>query len=167
MKMNKLLFMIGLLFCFQSLSAQAYMVVRKKGSARRYEYRPGDYLNYKQKGRNTFYNDRITEFADSTIVLENNILRINQIDVINVSNAFSNRSRLLRSAEDVLPIMGYGLLAIDLFNNSVIDGNPFTFDEGTTVSSGALVLAGYSLKWMRRKKVDLRKPKFEAFIIGF
>lgn len=72
---------------------------------------------------------------------------------------------LLRSAEDILPVAGFGLLAIDLFNNSVIEGNPFTFDNGTTASSAALVLTGYSLKWMRRKKVDLTNPKFEAFII--
>ncbi len=166
MKMNKLLFILGLLFCFQSLSAQAYMVVRKKGSTRRYEYRPGDFLKYKQKGREFFYNDRITEFADSTIVLENNIIRIDQIEIINVANAFSNRSPMLRSAETLLPIAGYGLLAIDLFNNSVIEGNKFTLDDGTTATSAALVLTGYTLKWIRRKKVDLRKPKFEAFIIG-
>ena len=99
-------------------------------------------------------------------MLENNIIRLDQIEVVNVANAFSNRSPLLRSAEDILPVAGFGLLAIDLFNNSVIEGNPFTFDNGTTASSAALVLTGYSLKWMRRKKVDLTNPKFEAFIIG-
>ena len=155
MKMNKLFFILGLLFCFQAVSAQSYMVVRKKGSARRYEYRPGDYLKYRQKGRQVFFTDRITQFVDSTIVLENNILHLNQISEVNVSNAFTNRSPLLRNAESLLPAAGYGLLAIDLFNNTVIDGNRFTFEEGTTITSAAMVLTGYGLRWMRRKKVDL------------
>ncbi len=166
MKVKKLFFVLGLLFCFQAASAQAYMVLRKKGTTRRYEYRAGDYFIYKQKGRQIFYSDRITQFADSTIVLENNIIRIDEIETVNVSNAFSNRSTLLRGAEDVLPVAGYGLLAIDLFNNSVIDGNPLTFDQGTTTTSAIFVLTGYGLKWMRRKKIDLTNPKFEAFIIG-
>lgn len=167
MKVNKLFFILGLLFCFQALSAQSYMVVRKKGTARRYEYRAGDYLIYQQKGSAVYFNDRITEFADSTIVLENNIIHIDQIASVNVSNAFSNRPPILRSAEGVLPTVGYGLLALDLFNNTVVDGNDFTLHEGTTITSAALVLTGYSLKWMRRKKIDLTNPKFEAYIVGF
>lgn len=166
MKLKRLFFVLGLLFCFQAVSAQAYMVLRKNGTTRRYEYRVGNYLVYKQKGELDYFTDRITDFADSTVVLENNIITLDQIEIVNVSNAFSNRSPLLRSAEDVLPVAGYGLLAIDLFNNSVLEGNPFTFDTGTTATSAALVLTGYGLRWMRRKKVDLTNPKFEAFIIG-
>ena len=166
MKMNKLFFILGLLFCFQALSAQSYMVLRKKGSVRRYEYRPGNYLVYRQKGNEAFFKDRITQFVDSTIVLENNILRLSQIETVDVSNAFSNRSPIWRGAEDALPAIGYGYLALDLFNNSIIDGNKFTFDEGVTTTSALLVLTGYSLKWMRRKKIDLTNPKFEAFIVG-
>ncbi|OEJ99653.1 hypothetical protein BFP71_08765 [Roseivirga misakiensis] len=149
------------------MSAQSYMVVRKKGGSRRYEYRPGNYLVYLQKGNTQFFRDRITEFADSTIVLENNILRLNQIETIDVSNAFSNRSRLLRGVEEVLPVAGVGYFALDIFNDSVIDGNRLSLDEGVTVTSGALVLSGFMLKWMRRKKVDLTNPKFEAYIVGF
>lgn len=167
MKMNKLFFILGLLFCFQALSAQSYMVLRKKGSVRRYEYRPGNYLVYKQKGNDAFFKDRISQLIDSTIVLENNIIRLNQIETIDVSNAFSNRSPIWRGAEELLPTVGYGYLALDLFNNSIIDGNSFTLDEGVTTSSALLILTGYSLKWMRRKKIDLSNPKFEAFIVGF
>lgn len=167
MKINKLFFILGLLFCFEALTAQSYMVLRKKGTARRYEYRAGDNFIYRQKGSDVFYDDRITEFADSTVVLENNIIRIDQIAEVNVSNAFSNRPEIFRSAERVLPIAGYGLFAIDLFNNSIVEGNPFTLEEGTTITSGALILTGYSLKWMRRKKINLTNPKFEVYIVNF
>ena len=39
-------------------------------------------------------------------------------------------------------------------------------DYGTTVTAGSMVATGYLLKLMRRKKIKLYKPKFEAYIIG-
>ena len=165
MKIKHLLFLIVLFFLYTDLSAQAYMVVRKKGTKRRYEYRAGSYLTYKQKGWDIYTTDRITELKDSTLVLENNLILIEQIESIDIQNAFTNRAEILQTAESFLPVIGYGLLALDLINHTVIDGNDFSLDPGTTTTSAALVLTGYSLKIFRRKKVHLTKPKFEAFIV--
>jgi len=165
MKVRHLFLLIALFFFYQDLSAQAYMVVRKKGTQRRYEYRAGTYLTYKQKGWDIYTTDRIVEMKDSTLVLENNLILIEQIESIDIQNASTNRPEILRTAESFLPVIGYGLLALDLFNLTIIDGNEFSLDERTTTTSAALVLTGYSLKIFRRKKIDLTKPKFEAFII--
>ncbi|HEY9117977.1 MAG TPA: hypothetical protein VIN11_09150, partial [Roseivirga sp.] len=75
---NTLIFLL-LLFSFQGLFAQDYLLIRKKGSMRRYEYRAGDTFVYKQKGMDEFFKDKITDFVDSTIVMENNIILIEQI----------------------------------------------------------------------------------------
>lgn len=166
MKIRSTLFFLLLLFLFQGLSAQDYLLVRKKGSTRRYEYRVGDYLVYKQEGRAEFFKDRITEFVDSTIVMENNIVLIEQLTEVDIQNASTNRAQILMAAERTLPTIGYGLLAIDLFNNSVIDGNEFSFDRGTTLTSGALVATGYAMKIFRRKRIDLTKENFEAYIVS-
>ena len=166
MKTRSTLFFLLLLFLFQGLSAQDYLLIRKKGSTRRYEYRVGDYLVYKQKGMTEFFKDRITEFADSTIVMENNLVLIEQIVEVDIQNAHTNRAQLLMAAEKTLPTIGYGLLAIDLFNNTIIDGNDFSLDRGTTITSGALVLTGYSMKAFRRKRIDLTNEKFEAYIVS-
>lgn len=165
MKVRYTLSFLLLLFLFQGLSAQDYLLIRKKGSMRRYEYRVGDTFVYKQKGMKEFFKDRITQFVDSTIVMENNIVLIEQIIEVDVQNAFTNRPQLLLAAERTLPTIGYGLLAIDLFNNTVVDGNEFSLDKGTTITSGALVVSGYALKAFRRKRIDLTREKFEAYIV--
>ena len=165
MKVKHLFLVIGVFFLYQDLSAQAYMVVRKKGTKRRYEYRAGSYLTYKQKGWDIYTTDRIVELKDSTLVLENNLLLIEQIESIDIQNAFTNRSEILGAGERILPVVGFGLMALDLINHTVVDGNDFSLDERVTTTAAGLVLAGYSLKIMRRKKVHLTKPRFEAFIV--
>ena len=98
--------------------------------------------------------------------MENNIILIEQVAEVDVQNATTNRAEILRAAERVLPTAGYGLLALDLFNNSVVSGNKFSFDTGTTVSAAALVGTGYAMKAFRRKRVDLTNEKFEAYIVS-
>lgn len=166
MKIRSTLFFLLLLFVFGGLSAQDYMLIRKKGSTRRYEYRVGDYLVYKQEGNKEFFRDRITQFVDSTIVMENNIILLEQLTEVDVQNATTNRADILRAAERVLPTAGYGLLALDLFNNSVVSGNEFSFDTGTTITAATLVGTGYAMKAFRRKRVDLTNEKFEAYIVS-
>ncbi len=165
MKARNTLFFLLLLFAFEGLTAQDYMLLRKKGSTRRYEYRVGDTFIYKQKGMDEFFKDRITQFVDSTIVMENNLVLIEQLIEVDIQNAFTNRSELLRASETLLPTVGFGLLAIDLFNNSIIDGNEFSLDQGTTITAAAFVGTGYALKIFRRKRIKLTNPKFEAYIV--
>ncbi|NVK84050.1 MAG: hypothetical protein HWE21_06995 [Cytophagia bacterium] len=165
MKVRSTLFFLLLLFLFQGLSAQDYLLIRKKGSTRRYEYRAGDYLVYKQKGMSEFFTDRITEFVDSTIVLENNIVLLEQLIEVDIQNANTNRPEILRAAERVLPTAGYGLLALDLFNNTVVSGNKFTLDKGTTFSAAAMVGTGYAMRAIRRKRIKLTDKRFEAYIV--
>ena len=166
MKTKGLLFVVFLLIGSQFASAQAYMIARKKGTMRKYEYFVGSTIVYKQKGQEVFFTDRITQFGDSTLVLENNILLTNQIAVIDVRNADSNRSEFLMASETLLPSLGIGLMAIDLFNHTIVDGNSFELDRSTTTTAGILLAAGYGLKIARRKKVNLTNPKFEVYIVG-
>ena len=166
MKTKSILFFILLLFAFTEASGQEYLLIRKKGTKRRYEYRTGDRLVYKLKNMDSFLNDRITELVDSTIVMENNIVLIEQITEVDIQNSTTNRSEILKVGESLLPTLGYGLLAIDLFNNSVVDGNEFSLDLGVTATSATLVGSGYLLKIFRKKRIDLTNEKFEAFIIG-
>jgi hypothetical protein len=158
------------LLCFalasHSAFSQTYLVARKKGSTRKFEFFVGSQITYRQKGYNTFFQDRITEFADSTVVMDNNILLLSQIEEIDVRNASSNRAPILRSIESILPSIGIGLMAIDIFNNTVIDGQDFSLDRSTTTTAATLVTVGYAMKFMRRKKLDLTNPKFEIYIIG-
>jgi len=166
MKFRAVLLIFALLFAFQAVDAQSYLLLRKKGSMRRYTFFKGSEMVYRMKGYDQFFTDRITDFADSTIILENNILLIEQLDVVDVRNARSNRSTIVRNAEGLLPVAGVGLMALDIVNHSVIDGNEFSLDQRTTITAAAMVASGYALKFMRRKYIKLYKPNFEAYIVG-
>lgn len=167
--MKKAVFVVILLsFFFAEISiAQNYLIVRKIGSTRKFEYFAGDSFTYQQKGEPLYFTDIITELKDSLIVLENNIINISQIKAIDVRGAESNRPRIYRAAEVTLPTMGIGLLAIDLINNSIIEGNEFSLDGGTTSTAAVMVGTGLLLRTIRRKKIDLENPKFEAYIITY
>jgi len=165
MKLRHITLLLGLFLLAQTAQAQ-YLVLRKKGSKRKYEYTIGSKLVYKQKGFDVFFTDRITDFADSTVILENNLLALDQIEVVDIQNSYSNRPEILMLGEAYLPWMGVGLMAIDLINHTVVDGNDFSLDPGVTTVSAAMVATGLGLKAIRRKKVKLTNPKFEAYIIG-
>jgi hypothetical protein len=166
MKAKWPLVLLCLALATQTAFSQTYLVVRKKGSTRKYEYFVGSQIVYKQKGYDVFFTDRISEFADSTLILDDNIIRISQIAEIDLRNANSNRAPILRTSEDLLPALGIGLMAIDLFNNSIVDGNDFSLDRSTTITSGILIATGYGMKLARRKKANFTNPKYELYIIG-
>lgn len=166
MKLHQITLLLGFFILAHTAQAQ-YLVLRKKGSKRKYEYSVGTMIKYKQKGYDLYFTDRITDFADSTIILENNLLSIDQIAEVDIQNAYSNRADILMLGENYLPWIGAGLLAIDLINHTLVDGNDFSLDRGVTTVSGVLVATGLSLRLFRRKRVDLTNPKFEAYIIGY
>ncbi len=165
MKLRQITLLLGLFILVTTAQAQ-YLVLRKKGSKRKYEYSIGSKIVYKQKGFDFYFNDVITDFADSTIIMENNLISLDQIEMVDIQNSYSNRPEILGLAEGYLPWMGAGLMAIDLINHTVVDGNDFSLDPGITTVSAAMMATGLGLKAARRKKINLTNPKFEAYIIG-
>lgn len=166
MKVRIIFLLAAFSMIMASADAQVYLTLRKKGSTRKYQYFRGSKITYKMKGYDQFFTDRITDFADSTIILENNIILVKQLHEVDIRNATNNRPAIWNAGETALPPIGIGLLALDIFNHSVIDGNDLSLDRGVTTTSAVLVTTGYALRIMRRKIIKLHKPKFEAYIIG-
>lgn len=166
MKVRLIFLLAAFSMIMASADAQVYLTLRKKGSTRKYQYFKGNKITYKMQGYDQFFTDRITDFADSTIILENNIILIDQLYEVDVRNASSNRPPIWNAGETALPTIGIGLLALDIFNHSVIDGNDFSLDRGVTTTSAVLVTTGFALRVMRRKIIKLHNPKFEVYIVG-
>ncbi len=160
------IFVVLLIFFAHETFSQSYLVLRKQGAKRRFEFFPGDQFIYKMKGIDTFFKDRVADFADSTIILENNILHLTQIDEIDVRNADSNRSDFLRYMEGYLPTIGYGYFAIDFINVAIVEQENYSIDNGVAITSAAMVGTGYGLRLMRRKIFKLYKEKNQAYIVG-
>lgn len=167
MKKALLPILLVLFFLAEVSWAQNYLIVRKIGSTRKFEYYAGSSLTYLQRGEPLYFTDVITELRDSLIVLENNIINVSQIQAIDVRGAESNRPGIFRVAEFTLPTLGIGLLAIDFINNSIVEGNEFSLDEGTTTAAATMIGTGLILKAVRRKKIDLDNPNFEAYIVNY
>ncbi len=165
MKLRYVLIVLTLVFAHEAFS-QSYLVLRKQGTMRKFEFFAGDQFIYRMKGQDIFFKDRVADFADSTIILQNNILHLSQLEEVDVRNASSNRSEFLRSMENYLPVVGYGYFAIDFFNVAVVEGEKYTIDNGVAIWSAAMVGTGYGLKFMRKKIFKLHKPRREAFIVG-
>ena len=167
MKIRYILFVLILFLFALEANSQSYLVLRKQGTLRKYEFFPGDEFIYKMNGVDVFFKDQIQDFKDSTIVLKNNLLHITQIAEVDVRNADSNRSKFLTSLEYSLPVIGIGYFGIDFINVAVVEGEPYRVDSGVATWSAAMVATGFGLGIVKRKIFKLHKPGREAFIVGF
>jgi len=166
MKSRYLLVLLILFFSTEAFS-QSYLVLRKQGTVRKYDFFAGDEFIYKIEGFEDFLRDKIVDFADSTLILQNNVVHLSQLLEVDVRNSNSNRSDFLRYMESLLPVIGIGYMAIDFFNIAVVAGESYEMDSGVLSFTTTMVVTGIGLKIMRRKVFKLHKPYREAYIIGF
>ena len=150
MKIRHLLVLLAILFSSEAFS-QSYLILRKQGTIRKYDFFPGDEFIYKMEGVDVFFKDRIVDFADSTIILGNNLLHLSQLVEVDVRNSNSNRSDFLRYMESLLPAIGYGYLALDFVNIGIINGESYKMDSGVASFTTTMLVTGYGLRLMRRK----------------
>lgn len=155
------------IFISSEAFSQSYLVLRKQGTIRKYDFFAGDEFIYRMEGFENFFRDKIVDFADSTLILENNILHLTQLAEVDVRNSNSNRSDFLRYMESLLPVVGIGYLALDFINIAVVDGESYEMDNGVSEFTTTMVATGFALKFMRRKVFKLYKPYREAYIVGF
>jgi len=161
--------LLVLLFFFitSEVYSQSYLILRKQGTRRKYDFFAGDEFIYKMDGFENFFRDKIVDFADSTLILQNNILHLSQLSEVDVRNADSNRSDMLRYMESLLPVIGIGYMALDFINIAIVDGESYEMDSGVLQFTTVMVATGVGLRIMRKKVFKLHKPYREAYIVGF
>lgn len=161
-------YFLVLLFFFISSEAysQSYLILRKQGTVRKFDFFAGDEFIYKMEGFDNFFRDKIVDFADSTLILQNNVLHLSQLVEVDVRNSDSNRSDFLRYMETLLPVIGIGYMALDFINIAIVDGQDYQMDSGVLSFTTAMVATGVGLRLMRKKVFKLHKPYREAYIVG-
>lgn len=161
-------YLLVLLFFFISseVYSQAYLILRKQGTVRKYDFFAGDEFIYKMDGFENFFRDKIVDFADSTLILQNNVLHLSQLSEVDVRNADSNRSDFLRYMETLLPVIGIGYMALDVINIAIVDGDEYKMESGVLSFTTTMVVTGVGLRLMRKKVFKLHKPYREAYIVG-
>ncbi|MBR9999347.1 MAG: hypothetical protein KFF73_10265 [Cyclobacteriaceae bacterium] len=127
------------------------LILEKMGRKYRIVYQTGDEIILKLRGDQKEFHGTITEFYNSTIVIEGiyvNLKDIHYVKTVHTEGFLSpgNGPKLI--------IAGVGLFLIDQLNHSVIQGNDFRIPEGVAIISGSLIVAGAfwtSLKYRKFK----------------
>ena len=132
------------------------LILEKLGRKQRIIYQFGDEIILKLKNDPNEFKGIITEFYDSTLVIENVYVRLNDINYIKTVHT---KGFLSPSNGPKLIIAGVGLFLIDQLNHTLIQGNDFRIPKEIAIASGALVAAGIFWTTLKYRKFRPGKNK--------
>lgn len=142
-----------LFIAFESCS-QKYLLLDKLGSTKQFKYYEGETLRFKLKGDDHFSTGVIQLLQDSTIILDNGVVYLQDISALQVIP--DNKGLLGSSGTRKFKRGGIVLILIDQFNSIVIDGEPARISPGVMIAAGSLVAFGYILDLVRKEKIKIK-----------
>ena len=132
--------------------SQDYLVLEKMGTKKRYVFYVDDPITFKIK-ETGFNTDVIVALTDSTIVFAGGSVPLKEI----VGVSLKGLNEWVTASGITLMIAGFGYLIIDQFNNSVIQGNGISTDDGVIKTSAILAGIGFLMYTLARKNVNTAK----------
>lgn len=125
------------------------LVLERLGRKKRIIYQLGDEIILKLKNGTHEFKGTITEFFDSTLVIENIYVPLKEIQYIKTVHTHgffspSNGPKLI--------VAGVALLLIDQLNHTVIQGNDFRIPKEIAIASGTLVAVGIFWTTLKYRK---------------
>ncbi|WP_246581297.1 hypothetical protein [Echinicola shivajiensis] len=130
--------------------AQRYLILQKGGKQKsRIVYNEGDPITYKPKGVGYFMDDRITEITRDFVVLSENIIRPENIEVVDVRYT-DERNRTIK-ALSTLTAAAAGLLLTAETINSLYQEGSLSYSKGGLIISGALLASSFILSKLKKK----------------
>jgi hypothetical protein len=125
------------------------------GSFKKFQIHINEELEYKLKGQRKFHKGQITAMADSTIVFDDSIeVKLSKLKCVR----FKRNNHLIDAFATAFMIAGVGFIAIDTFNNVILDRQPVVNQKAAVISAG-LLSTSFLLKRMGHKKVRITKNK--------
>lgn len=134
-----------------SFSQSKDFLLLKRGSNQKSQIRfyPGEDITYKSEKLGYFITDRIVSLDKDFIYLTENILRIDNIQEIDIRSK-DPRNRTLRNLNAL--ILGAGVILISVESiNSIYQTESFSIDKGVGVTSAILIGTGLALLPVRYK----------------
>jgi hypothetical protein len=130
------------------VEAQKYVILQKGANQKtRIKYEEGDLIRYQLKENDFFISDRIEEIHPEFLVLTENILKPEEIAVVDVRNVDERNHTL--SNLSVLMYAGGGLLLVAETINGLYHEKKFTYSNEGLIISGALIASGFILSKVR------------------
>jgi hypothetical protein len=145
---RNILLLFLLLSCVVQVEAQQFMILQKGGNQKtRIKYEEGDLIRYQQKGQDFFVSDRIKEIHPDFLVLTENILKPEEIAVVDVKEKDMRNQTL--SNLSVLMYSGAGLLMVAETINGLYHDKQLSYSNEGLVISGALAATGFVLSKLK------------------
>lgn len=130
--------------------AQRFMILQKGANQKtRMTYEEGDRIVYQQKGQDFFITDRIREIHPDFLVLTENILRPEDITVVDIRDK-DERNRTLGNLSGLMYAGGALLLTAETING-LYHEKKFSYSNEGLIISGSLLASGFILSRIRYK----------------
>lgn len=145
---RKIVLLFLLLSFVVQVEAQQFMILQKGGNQKtRIKYEEGDLIRYQQKGQDFFVSDRIKEIHPDFLVLTENILKPEEIAVVDIKEKDMRNQTL--SNLSVLMYSGAGLLMVAETINGLYHDKQLSYSNEGLVISGALAATGFVLSRLK------------------
>lgn len=126
------------------LKAQKFLLLQKGANQKTsIKYEEGNMIRYQQQGQEYFTVDIIKEIHPEYLVLGENILKPENITVVDIIDK-DERNHTLQNLS-VLMYSGAGLLLVAETVNSLYRDKKLSYSDGGLVVSGSLLTAGFIL----------------------
>ena len=138
----------------QLVRAQRSAVITKAGTERQVWYSAGDEIRFRLHGEDHYRRSTIHSVSDTGLVFKHFSIGFSEIEVVDLQG---RRFAMFpfRSVGSMLIAGGAGFVAIDWFNQQVVQGNKYEVSEGLLITGAAAVAAGGTLLLLEPKKLRL------------
>lgn len=163
---KKIVLLFLLLFAFAQAEAQRSMILQKgRNQKTRITYEEGDLIRYQQKGQEFFVSDRIREIHPDFLVLTENILKPEEIAVVDVKNE-DERNRTLSTLSGLMYAGGAMLLLAETVNG-LYHEKKFSYSNEGLIISGSLLATGFVLSKIKyRHFKNQGRNKIQIIYLG-
>lgn len=132
---------------------QKFLVLEKMGTKKRFEYRISDNMDVKLGNDDYFTRITILDLSDSTISAENLEIDFSNINAVKLNKGGS----FFKYSGPILMVAGATLLAIDLINQTAVQGGEYQSSTGVYIASASMVSLGAVFTFAGKDKVKLKK----------
>ena len=151
--MRRLSILLILLVLTLPVLGQKFLVLEKMGTKKRFEYQLNEKMNVRLDTDDYFTRITIKGLADSTIFTENLKIDFSSIKAVKLNKS----TGFFKYSGPLLMIAGATLMAIDVINQTAVQGGEYQSSMGVYVTSAALISVGAAFTFAGRDKVKLKK----------
>lgn len=142
--LRKIILLLLLVFAFIPVEAQKFMILQMGTNQKtRIKYEEGEVIRYQQKGQDFFVSDIIKEIHPDFLVLTENILKPEEIAVVDVKEK-DERNRTIPTLSGLMYSGGALLLLAETVNGLYHD-KKFSYSEEGLIIGGSLLATGFVL----------------------